>query len=179
MYRVFTGQENSHGTPELWAIAHENVHKTRKRRVLVMYRVFWALRIALEPQNVGQKLMITAIKCENDEFLVIILKHVSGLMGPANRPRTPKPWAIAYENVHKTRKRQVFWSYLSNMYWVLRAMQIAVEPEKYGQQLMKTAIKRENYGFLVLTHTLVSGLSSHANRPKTPKTVGSSSWKRP
>ena len=61
------------------------------------------------------------------------------------------------------------------MYWVLRAMKIAVEPEKYGQQLMKTAIKRENYGFLVLTHKLVSGLSSHANRPETPKTVGNSS----
>jgi len=43
---------------------------------------------------------------------------------------------------------------------------------------MKTAIKRENYGFLVLSLKHVSGLSSHANRLETPKTVGSSSWKR-
>ena len=34
---------------------------------------------------------------------------------------------------------------------------------------MKTAIKHENYEFLVLTLKHVSGLSSHANRPYTPK----------
>ena len=49
-----------------------------------------------------------AIKRENDEFLVINLKHVSGLMVVVNRRRTPKLWAIDHENVHKERKRRVF-----------------------------------------------------------------------
>src|SRR3954465_4090392 len=102
--------------------------------------------------------MKTTIKRENNEFLVITLKHVSGLTSHANRPGTRKIWAIAHENGHKTRKLQVFgpnsqtcigslkprksprnyendefFAYLSNMYRVLRAMQIALEPEKYGQ----------------------------------------------
>ena len=38
--------------------------------------------------------MQTATKHENNEILVIILEHV-------NHPRTPKQWAIAYENTHK------------------------------------------------------------------------------
>ena len=52
--------------------------------------------------------MKTAIKRENDKFLVIYLKHVLGLTVVLNRLRTPKPWAIAHENGHKTRKRRVF-----------------------------------------------------------------------
>src|SRR4051812_22727844 len=52
--------------------------------------------------------MKTTIKRENDEFLVITLKHVSGLTSHANRLGTPKLWAIAHENGHKTRKLRVF-----------------------------------------------------------------------
>jgi hypothetical protein len=42
-----------------------------------------------------------AIKRETDECLVMTLKHV-------NRLGTPKLWAIAHENGHKTRERRVF-----------------------------------------------------------------------
>ena len=63
--------------------------------------------------------MKTAIKSENDDFLVMTLKHVSGLTVVVNRPRTPKLWGIAHENGHKAQKRRVFchksqtciWSY--------------------------------------------------------------------
>ena len=48
--------------------------------------------------------MKTAIKRENAEFLVITLKHVSDLMGRANRHRTQKLRGIAHENGYKTRK---------------------------------------------------------------------------
>ena len=48
--------------------------------------------------------MKTAIKPQNNEFLVITLKLVLGLTSHANRPGTPKMWAIDYENGHKTRK---------------------------------------------------------------------------
>jgi hypothetical protein len=47
------------------------------------------------------------IKHENDEFLVITVKHVSGLNVVVNLPGTPKQWAIDHENGHKTRKRRV------------------------------------------------------------------------
>src|SRR3954465_12385670 len=41
--------------------------------------------------------MKMAIKCKKYEFLVINLKHV-------NHPGTPKLWAIAHENGHKSQK---------------------------------------------------------------------------
>ena len=46
--------------------------------------------------------MKMTIKHENDEFLVITLKHVSGLKLVINRPLTPKMWAIAHENARKS-----------------------------------------------------------------------------
>jgi hypothetical protein len=51
--------------------------------------------------------MKMTIKHENDEFLVIPLKHVSGLEVAVNLPRTIKLWAIAHENSHNTRKLRV------------------------------------------------------------------------
>src|SRR3954465_13046229 len=45
--------------------------------------------------------MKMTIKHENDEFLGITLKHVSGLKVALNSPRTIKLWAIAHENGHK------------------------------------------------------------------------------
>ena len=38
---------------------------------------------------------------ENDQFLDMPLKHVSGLTGLVNRPVTLKVWAIAPENCQK------------------------------------------------------------------------------
>jgi len=45
--------------------------------------------------------MKMAIKRENDEFLVITLKHVLGLTVVVNLRRTPKLWVIANENGRK------------------------------------------------------------------------------
>ena len=63
-----------------------------------------------------------AIKRENDEFLVISLKHVLGLTVVVNRPGTPKPWAIAHANGHKERKQQVFGHNSQALYRVLRSL---------------------------------------------------------
>ena len=46
------------------------------------------------------------IKHENDEFLVITLKHVSSFYVDVNLPRTIKLLAVALENGHKMRKRR-------------------------------------------------------------------------
>jgi hypothetical protein len=42
--------------------------------------------------------MKTALKCKNDEFLVMPLKHVLSVIGLVNHPGNPKWWAIAHEN---------------------------------------------------------------------------------
>ena len=44
--------------------------------------------------------MKMAIKRENDEFLVVTLKHVSGLRVIRNLFETIKLWAIAHEDGH-------------------------------------------------------------------------------
>jgi hypothetical protein len=46
--------------------------------------------------------MKTAIEHENDEFLVIPLKHVPIVVGLVNRSGTLKFWAIVHEITHKT-----------------------------------------------------------------------------
>src|SRR3954469_18828539 len=102
---------NRPGTLKLWAIAHENGHKKRKRRVLghACKNVLGFTFVVNHPGTPK----LWAITHENGhktkkyEFLVITLKHV-------NRLGTPKLWAIAPENVHKT-KMTTFWSSLSNM----------------------------------------------------------------
>jgi hypothetical protein len=45
--------------------------------------------------------MKMALKCKNDEFLVMPLKHVLGVIDLVNHPETPKLWAIVHENGHK------------------------------------------------------------------------------
>ena len=59
------------------------------------------MQIRLEPQNCGQYLMKTAIKHENYEFLVINLKHVTGLTCLASPTGTQILWEITHENGHK------------------------------------------------------------------------------
>jgi hypothetical protein len=42
-----------------------------------------------------------ALKYKNDEFLVMPLKHVLGVIDLVNHPETQKLWAIVHENGHK------------------------------------------------------------------------------
>jgi hypothetical protein len=50
--------------------------------------------------------MKMAIKCKNDEFFVTPLKHVLSVMDLVNHFGTPKLWAIAHENGHKTQNNE-------------------------------------------------------------------------
>jgi hypothetical protein len=50
--------------------------------------------------------MKMALKRKDDEFLVMPLKHVLSLTGLVNHPRTPKLWAIAHENGHKSKNNE-------------------------------------------------------------------------
>jgi len=52
--------------------------------------------------------MKTAVKCDNNEFLVISLKHVMGLTGLANPLGTQKPWEISHENGQKKHENGEF-----------------------------------------------------------------------
>jgi hypothetical protein len=48
--------------------------------------------------------MKTALKCRNDEFLVMPLKHVLSVMDLVNHSRNPKLLAIAHKNGPKMQK---------------------------------------------------------------------------
>jgi hypothetical protein len=48
--------------------------------------------------------MKMALKCKNDEFLVMPLKHVLTVMDLVYHYGTPKLWAIANENGPKMQK---------------------------------------------------------------------------
>jgi hypothetical protein len=49
--------------------------------------------------------MKTALKCKNDEFFVMPLKHVLRVMDLVNHSGTPKLWAIFHENGPNMQKR--------------------------------------------------------------------------
>jgi hypothetical protein len=73
------GLVNHPGTPKLWAIAHENDHKCKYDKFLVMSLKHVLIVIGLENHPKNPKLWSIAHemaqKCKNDEFLVIPLKH--------------------------------------------------------------------------------------------------------
>src|SRR5215216_1573348 len=112
--------------------------------------------------------MKMTINHENDEFLGITLKHVSCLKVALNSPRTPKQWAVAHENGHKTRKLRVF----SHIYQKCNG---SYRPCKsnWNQKLWaithKNGHKHEKDEFLGITLKHVSGLKVIVNRPRTPK----------
>src|SRR3954463_10552593 len=78
---------NRPGIPKLWAIAHENSHKTRKRRVHGHARknVSGLTFVVNHPGTLKLRAITRemAIKRRKDEFLIITLKHI-------NRPGIPK-----------------------------------------------------------------------------------------
>ena len=104
--------------------------------------------------------MKMAIQHENDEFLVITLKHVSGLPAILNRPGTPILWAITHENGHNTQKRRVLVITLKPVYHLGTPKLCAIAHEM--------TIKGENNLFLVITLKPVSGYTIILNRRGTP-----------
>jgi hypothetical protein len=52
--------------------------------------------------------MKTALKWKNDEFLIMPLKHVLGVIDLVNQPESPKLWAIVHENGHKHKNDEFF-----------------------------------------------------------------------
>ena len=83
-----------------------------------------------------------ATKHENHEILVIIIKRV-------NHPRTPKQWAVAHENAHKTRKYE-FWVMPSNIYQVLTVVVNHRGITKLCAITHDNVYKHENDEFLVM-----------------------------
>jgi hypothetical protein len=52
--------------------------------------------------------MKMALKCKNDEFLVMPLKNILSIMGLVNHPGTQKLWEIAHKNGHKHKNDEFF-----------------------------------------------------------------------
>src|SRR3954467_11292565 len=76
--------------------------------------------------------MKMAITCENNEFLVIILKHVSGLTNHAHPPATSKLGAIAHKNGHKTKKPSVFGHALKHVSGIMVVINRPGTPKLWG-----------------------------------------------
>ena len=105
---------------------------------------------------------------KNDEFLVITLKHVSGLRVVVNHPRTLNLCAIAHENSHKTRKHRV----LGHISRICNGSYRHANPlgtQKLWAINHENGHKHENDKFLVITLKHVSGRKVAVNRPGTPK----------
>src|SRR3954465_6184674 len=108
--------------------------------------------------------MKISIKCKNDECLVMPLKHV-------NRLRTPKLWAIAHENDHKTRKWRVFGYALKHVSGLTVILNHIRTPILW-------AITHEN-GHNKQKRRVFGHNSQTYKSPWYPKTMGNSSLKRP
>jgi hypothetical protein len=51
--------------------------------------------------------MKTVLKCKNDEFLVMPVKHVLTVMDLENHPKNPKLWTIAHETAQKCKNDEL------------------------------------------------------------------------
>jgi hypothetical protein len=115
-----------------------------------------------------------AIKHENDDFLFITLKHVSGHKVVVNRLGTPKKWAIAHENVYKTRKLQVFNHISQNLMGLIghanqpRTQKLWAIPNENGHKTRKQRVFSNN------SQTCI-GFYGRCKSPWNLKTVGNSS----
>ena len=98
------------------------------------------------------------IKRENDEFLIISLRHVRVLTRHANSPGTQKLWARTHENDHKTQKRRIFGdiSHTSKSPW---------NPKIVGN----SSWKWPKWRVLGHSHKNVLGFTFVVNHPGTPK----------
>jgi hypothetical protein len=70
--------------------------------------------------------MKMALKCKNDEFFVMPLKHVLGAMDFVNHPKTPKIVAIAHKNGHKRKNNEFL---VISLKHVLSVMGLVNHPE--------------------------------------------------
>jgi hypothetical protein len=71
-----------------------------------------------------------ALKCKNDEFLVMPLKHVLSGIGLVNHPGTPKLWAIAHKNGHKRKNDEFFVIPLQNVQTVIFLVNLHGSPKQ-------------------------------------------------
>src|SRR4051812_25732305 len=101
---------NCLGTIKQCAIAHEHGHKMRRLGHVSPTSIesYGRCKSPGTPKQ-WEILMKTVIKRKNDEFLVISMKHVTGLTGLANTLGTQKQWEITHENGQNT-KTTSFWS---------------------------------------------------------------------
>jgi hypothetical protein len=63
--------------------------------------------------------MKIALKCKNDEFLVMPLKHILSVVDLVNHSGTPKLWAIAHENGPKMQNDKFLVTPLKNVLSVM------------------------------------------------------------
>jgi hypothetical protein len=73
-----------------------------------------------------------ALKCKNDEFLVMPLKHVLSVMDLVSHPGIPKLWAVAHENGHKRKNEEFFVVPLQNVQTVIFLVNLHGTPKQWA-----------------------------------------------
>src|SRR3954469_9352064 len=116
------------------------------------------------------------IKQENEEFLVITLKHVSCLKVVVNHPRTIKLWEIAHENSNKTRKLRVLGHISQTRNGSYRPSN-PTRTQKLWVIAHENCHKTRNDEFLVISLKHVSVSYEACKSAWNPKTMGNNSWK--
>src|SRR3954471_5237701 len=116
--------------------------------------------------------MKMAMKHENDEFLVITLKHVSGLTFVVNLRRTPKLWVIANENDFKSEKQ--FFGHNSQIFHLTSHANRHRHPKLWAiaHEYDHNTRKRPLFGH---TSQICIGYYEPCKSPWNPKNMGNSS----
>jgi hypothetical protein len=73
-----------------------------------------------------------ALKCKNDEFLVMPRKHVLGVIDLVNHPETPKLWAIAHENGPKMQNSEFLVMPLKHVLGVMDLVNLLETPKLWA-----------------------------------------------
>ena len=118
--------------------------------------------------------MKTSKNYENDQFLDMPLKHVSGLTGLVNRPVTLKLWAIAHENGQNDENDQFFDMPLKHVSGLkgLVNRPVTLKPWAIAHENGQKLRKRPVFGHASQT---CIGSYGPCKSPRNPKTVGNSS----
>ena len=174
---------NWYGILKLWAIAHENSQKSRKRWFFchasqTCIASYGACKSPRNPKTMSNNSWKWPKMEKNDECFVVPLKHGSVLTGLVNCPRNLKLWFIAHENSQKCVK-DLFLDmplengsgYIALLNWsgILKLCTIAHENSQKSRK------------WRVSCHASRTFIGSYGpcKSPSNPRSMDNNSWKRP
>jgi hypothetical protein len=118
--------------------------------------------------------MKMTLKCKNDEFLVLPLKHVLSVMGLVNHPRTPKLGAIAHEKAKKCKNNEFLVMPLEHVLGVTDLVNHPKTPKLWAIA-HENGHKRKNDEFFCHSFLKYTNYHIPCKCPRNPQTMCNSS----